>query len=277
MWPAGYGAALALTVDFDAEELWLAEDPANAVRPGVLSQARYGAEVAVPQILDMLDRLEIPATFFVCGGDAERYPSILESVAGRGHEIGHHGFTHRSPHLMERDEEEAELASGLAALWRFTDRVSGYRSPSWDLSANTLDLLTEHGFDYSSNLMDAVVPYVHPGHDLVEIPVHWSLDDAPHFWFDASSWDRTMRSSREVAELWGEETSAIHAAGGLVTLTVHPQIIGRPGRLRMLEDFLAGVRKRDDIWFARCGEIARAVRQPARKTALRSVGSEARS
>lgn len=260
MWPAGYRAALALTVDFDAEELWLAEDPANASRPGVLSQARYGAEVAVPQLLEMLDRLAIPATFFVCGGDAERYPSIMESVVERGHEIGHHGYSHRSPHLMERDEEAEELARGLAVLREFTDRVEGYRSPSWDISPHTLDLLVEHGFGYASNMMDAVLPYPHARHDLVEIPVHWSLDDAPHFWFDATSWDKTIRSAREVAELWEEETTAIHDGGGLVTLTVHPQIIGRPGRLRMLERFLAGVRERDQIWFARCDEVAGATR-----------------
>ncbi|MFI6283411.1 polysaccharide deacetylase [Streptomyces sp. NPDC051018] len=257
---------MALTVDFDAEELWLAEDPANAARPGVLSQARYGAQIAVPRLLEMLDRLGIPATFFVCGGDAERYPGILESVAGRGHEIGHHGFTHRSPHLMERDEEAAELERGLTVLRRFTDRVEGYRSPSWDISPNTLDLLAGSGFRYSSNMMDAITPYTHPGHDLVEIPVHWTLDDAPHFWFDATSWDRTIRSAREVAELWSEETSAIHEDGGLVTLTVHPQIIGRPGRLRMLETFLTSLRERDGIWFARCGEIAGAVRDTAPAT-----------
>ncbi|MGW4201751.1 polysaccharide deacetylase family protein [Streptomyces sp. NPDC004726] len=253
---------MALTVDFDADELWLAEDPANAARPGVLSQARYGAHIAVPRLLDMLDRLDIPATFFVCGGDAERYPEIVESVAEHGHEIGHHGFTHRSPHLMERDEEADELERGLTALRRFTDRIEGYRSPSWDISPSTLDLLVENGFTYSSNMMDAIMPYAHRGHDLVEVPVHWSLDDAPHFWFDASSWDRTIRSSREVAELWSEETSAIHETGGLVTLTVHPQIIGRPGRLAMLERFLTAVRadNGDGVWFARCREVSAAVR-----------------
>ncbi|MEU9608178.1 polysaccharide deacetylase [Streptomyces sp. NPDC048057] len=253
---------MALTVDFDAEELWLAEDPANAARPGVLSQARYGAEIAVPALLDMLDRLSLPATFFVCGRDAERHPRIIESIVARGHEIGHHGYSHRSPHLMARDEEAEELSRGLAVLRSFAERIEGYRSPSWDISPHTLDLLVENDFSYSSNMMDAINPYIHATHDLVEVPVHWSLDDAPHFWFDATSWDRTIRSSREVMELWSEEASAIHEAGGLVTLTVHPQIIGRPGRLRMLEKFLmaTGAYDRDRIWFATGSEVAAATR-----------------
>jgi peptidoglycan-N-acetylglucosamine deacetylase len=260
MWPVGCGAAMAVTVDFDADELWLAEDPANAARPGVLSQARYGARTAVPELLRIFARLDIPATFFVCGGDAVRYPEVLESVVAHGHEIGHHGYTHRSPHLMTRDEEETELVRGLEALRPIASRIHGYRSPSWDISGNTLDLLVAHGFSYASNMMDAVRPYTHPGHGLVEVPVHWSLDDAPHFWFDATSWNKTMRSAREVAEVWEEETSAIHASGGLVTLTVHPQIIGRPGRLRMLEAFLTRLRADDAVWFARGEEIAAAVR-----------------
>lgn len=263
MWPSGSRAAMALTVDFDAEELWLAEDPANAARPGVLSQARYGVERALPEILGILSRLDVPATFFVCGGDAERHPRAVESIVARGHELGHHGYTHRSPHLMSRDEEADELGRGLDALRCFAPRIRGYRSPSWDTSPNTLDLLVEHGLDYSSNLMDATVPYRHPAHDIVELPVHWILDDAPHFWFDASSWDRTIRSAREVAELWQEECDAVHDQGGLAVLTVHPQIIGRPGRLRMLERFLAAVRADDGIWFARGAEIVDRARAAA--------------
>ncbi|MER5494311.1 polysaccharide deacetylase family protein [Streptomyces sp. NPDC002454] len=263
MWPVGCDAAMAVTVDFDAEELWLAEDPANAARPGVLSQARYGARTAVPQLLEVFESLDIPATFFVCGGDAVRHPEILESVVAHGHEIGHHGYTHRSPHLMSREEEESELVRGIEVLRPIAGEVHGYRSPSWDISANTLDLLVAHGFSYASNMMDAVRPYTHPEHELVEIPVHWSLDDAPHFWFDATSWNKTMRSAREVAEVWTEETEAIHAAGGLVTLTVHPQIIGRPGRLRMLTEFLTRVRADSGVWFARGREIADAARRAA--------------
>ena len=47
-WPGDARGAVAFTFDFDAEEVWIGDDPANADRPGVLSQGTYGAKVAVP-------------------------------------------------------------------------------------------------------------------------------------------------------------------------------------------------------------------------------------
>src|SRR5205823_659534 len=54
MWPEGFRCAASFTFDFDAEEVWIGEDPSNADKPGVLSQGTYGAKVAVPLILELL-------------------------------------------------------------------------------------------------------------------------------------------------------------------------------------------------------------------------------
>jgi len=66
-----------VSFDFDAEEVWIGEDPANADKPGTLSQGTYGAKVAVPLLLDLLRRLDLPASFFVPGRVAERYPQRI--------------------------------------------------------------------------------------------------------------------------------------------------------------------------------------------------------
>jgi peptidoglycan-N-acetylglucosamine deacetylase len=154
VWPEGKVFAVAFTFDFDAEEAIIADDPANADRPGVLSQGTYGAKVAVPLILDLLGEKNVPATFFIPGRVAERHPSRVEGIVSAGHEIAHHGYTHTSPTGLTRDEEDAELSKGLDVLRSFASDVSGYRSPAWDFSANTEDLLVRHGFVYSSNFMD---------------------------------------------------------------------------------------------------------------------------
>src|SRR5918911_2594034 len=116
MWPDGKRAAASFTFDFDAEEVWIGEDPANADRPGVLSQGTYGAKVAVPQILALLERRGITATFFVPGRVGERHPDRVREILAAGHEVGLHGHTHRSPAGLERAEEEDELVRAREVL-----------------------------------------------------------------------------------------------------------------------------------------------------------------
>jgi peptidoglycan/xylan/chitin deacetylase (PgdA/CDA1 family) len=259
MWPGGNRCAVAFTFDFDAESVWIADDPENAHRPGVLSQGTYGAKVAVPLILDMLGRHGVQATYFVVGEVAERYPDRVEAIVRAGHELAVHGYTHTPPAKLSRAEEENELVRTRGILESFGARVSGYRSPSWDLSPHTLDLLERHGFAYSSNLMDDIRPYRHEGRSLVELPVQWILDDAAHWWFGLGDWQRKIATTADVRAIWEEELLGIRELGGSCILTMHPQIVGRPSRLAFLDAFLGFVRSLDGAWIATCAEIGACV------------------
>jgi len=254
-WPEGR-CAVAFTFDFDAEEVWIGEDPANAGKPGVLSQGTYGAKVAVPLVLDVLERCGVRATFFVPGRVAERHPARVGEIVARGHEIGHHGYTHTSPTSLSPDDEERELIRGREILQSFGPDVGGYRSPSWDLSPATLGLLERHGFAYSSNLMDDIRPYRRDGSPIAEVPIQWILDDAPHFWFDAATWTKKISTVEEVRSIWEHEVLGIRDLGGAAVVTCHPQIIGRPGRIGFLESFVRWVQGLGDVWIATTGEIA---------------------
>lgn len=257
-WLGGALSAFALTFDFDAEEVWIGEDPANADRPGVLSQGTYGAKVAVPLLLELLARLDLRATFFVPGRVAERHPQRVRSIVDGGHELAHHGYTHTHPSRLTSEQEAAEFAAAFDLLSGYGAPVTGYRSPAFDFSPATMGILERHGIRYSSNLMDDIRPYRHPN-GIVELPVQWILDDAPHFWFSNGSWTKTVRSNREVLEIWQDEAAGIHRLGGLTVLALHPQIIGRPGRLAMLEAFLGFVRGLGEVRIATCGELAAGV------------------
>ena len=256
MWPDGARCAVSFTFDFDAEEVWIGEDPENAHRPGVLSQGTYGAKVAVPELLQLLARHEVRATFFVPGRVAERYPARVQEILAAGHELAHHGYTHTSPTRLSRDEEEHELVQALEVLRSFGAEVTGYRSPSWDFSPHTLGLLADHGFAYSSNLMDDIRPYRHEGSPLVELPIQWILDDAAHFWFDGAGWTNKIATTAEVRSIWEEEFLGIRAMAGACVFTMHPQIIGRPSRLAFLDALVGFVKGHEDVWIATAGEIA---------------------
>jgi len=256
MWPDGARCAAAFSFDFDAEEVWIADDPAGAQRPGMVSQGSYGARRGVGLVLEILARRRAPATFFVPGRVAERHAERVQEIVAAGHELGHHGYTHTPPTRLSRDEEADELARAKRILESFGVEVTGYRSPSWEFSAHTLELLQEHGLCYSSNLMDDIRPYRHENSPIVELPVQWILDDAAHFWFDGDSWNKKISTNAEVRSIWKAEFLGIRRLGGCCVFTLHPQIIGRPGRLELLDEFIGFVQQHDDVWLATCREIA---------------------
>ncbi|WP_420409139.1 polysaccharide deacetylase family protein [Hoeflea sp.] len=256
IWPQGYKSAASLTFDFDAETVWVGFDAENAKRPGVLSIGHYGARVGAPLILDALKRQDINATFFVVGQNAERYPHLVERMIAEGHEVAVHGYTHTPPQQLSRQQEDDELGKTIELLQGLGAKVSGYRSPSWDVSPHTLELLRNHGIKYSSQMMADIRPYRHPNADLVELPIQWLLDDWPFFAFGFGQMDKPIRGTADVLAVWHEELEAIQALGGHFILTMHPQVMGRPSRVRALESLAKHLRSQSDVWIARCDEVA---------------------
>jgi peptidoglycan/xylan/chitin deacetylase (PgdA/CDA1 family) len=255
-WPGGCRAAVSFTFDFDAESVWLAIDPENANRPGTLSIGVYGARVGVPLILDTLARHAVKATFFVVGRNVELYPDRVGAIIGGGHEVAVHGYTHTPPARLTPAAEEAELVRARKLLEDAGATIRGYRSPSWEVSPATLDLLQKHGFGYSSQFMADIRPYRHERHDLIELPIQWLLDDWPHFQFGPGQMDRPVRTTGEVETLWLEELAGIATLGGHSILTMHPQVMGRPSRVALLDRLITHVKSQSDLWIATCGEVA---------------------
>ena len=260
-WPNGKRVAVMLTFDFDADTLWLSRDPENAMRPGTVSQGQYGAKVGVPKILDALRDAEVPATFFVPGWTAETYPDRIEAILKGGHEIGHHGYLHEWIDPREPEQEEEAFVRGLESLRQKGIEPKGFRSPAWETSPNMISLLSKYGLRYDSSFMDTVNPYQHAvtdgGSPVVELPVHWSLDDAPFTMFSTRT-PRTIVTNSHLKEIWQDEFEEIRSWGGLFNLTMHPQFTGRPSRVKLLREMIEWLQQFPDVWFARGHEVCEA-------------------
>lgn len=263
-----------LTFDFDALSVWLGDDP--QATPAMLSRGEYGARVGVPRILEMLAAYDLPATFFVPGHTAESFPAAVESILAAGHEVAHHGYGHQDPSSQSPAEERRSLERGMAVLERFLGAPPlGYRSPSWDYSAVTLALLVEYGFVYDSSLFAGdFFPYhprvgdrvgveepLHMGQevDLWEFPVDFCLDDWPYFTFSFAPPRAGLSAPSRVLEIWAGEFDYLiaHEQRGVLTLTMHPQVIGRGHRMALLERFVQHVLSAGPARFARMGDVAR--------------------
>src|SRR5687768_18463636 len=102
-----------------------------------MSHQRYGPLVAVPRLLQLLEDLGVPATFFVPGWTAERYPESVERILTAGQEIAHHGHSHKIPVHMEEAEARRDLVAGVAALERGCVRPVGDGTTRWGAGART--------------------------------------------------------------------------------------------------------------------------------------------
>jgi len=265
-WPRGVRAAACLTFDLDAETAWISRDPANIDRISVLSQGAYGPKVGVPLILDFLDANGLTATFFVPGWTAERHTETVAEIHRRGHEIGHHGYLHEGLEGRSRAEEEEILERTSRILAGITGTPPiGYRAPLYEITGETVGLLREHGFLYASNLLDTLWPYLHRGSPpLVELPVQWLLDDGPFFAFGLRPpLYRQIFPPAAVLSAWKDEFRGMHALGGAYTLILHPQYIGRPSRLLMLQELVDYMRTFPGVWFTHGAELAKYVASDA--------------
>lgn len=254
------GFPLMLTFDLDAETMWTARDPSYANRPILMSQGAYGWKVGMPRVLKLLERYDLRATFFIPGWVAERNEALVKDVVARGHEVAHHSYSHRWIVSLSPEEEREEMQRGMDVLTRITgQRPRGWRSPAAEFSAITLDLVQEYGFDYSSNFFDDDSPYLleirGQRTGIVELPFRWVLDDAPFWQYSIVLPGRTMQAPSAVLEAWKSEFDLLYAEDRMMMLGMHPEIIGQPSRIKVLEGIIEHALSHPNVWIDRCDVI----------------------
>ncbi len=258
-WPAGKRAALFLSVDVDAETAWTDDDPKRTDNLVGLSFGGYEARIGTAKMLDLFRDLGLRATFFVPGWVADAYPAMAEAILRDGHEIGHHGYHHLRPDPGSPWIED-EMARGFEALKRRLGITpTGYRAPGGEVCEAQRIALRRHNLAYASSFRDDVRPYRHrladgtPG--VIELPVSANFDD----WMlglTARFSPRSVMAPGAVLSMWTDELDEIAEWGAMLTTVLHPQVSGRPMRLRLLRHFLTRALTRGDIWIATGAEIA---------------------
>lgn len=106
--------------------------------------------------LDMLDRSDNKATFFVLGTVAEHYPDLVKEILYRGHEVASHGYAHQLVYNLTPEEFENDIKTSIHHLTNAgCNDIKGYRAPYWSITKNSLwalDILKDLGFKYDSSI-----------------------------------------------------------------------------------------------------------------------------
>ncbi|GHS96765.1 polysaccharide deacetylase [Synergistales bacterium] len=263
-WPDGKETAVLVTINLDAELYARAYYPDLKLEgSGYEEKARVGIEVGLPRVLDVLRDYGVKATAFVPGFVAEKYSSSVKDIADSGHEVGARGYAQENLALLSGEEQKKAIKSGQDAVTAACGVAPrGFRAPLGEITLETLEIVHDLGFSYSSSLSDEDTPYFNelkPGKILCEIPVFWSLCDLPYFIFDfwppipfgqsrISCFDKVLSN-------WKWEYDGARRDGSCYVLQIDPTTMGDPGRIFMLEDLLYYISHNGKPWFTTCGSV----------------------
>jgi peptidoglycan/xylan/chitin deacetylase (PgdA/CDA1 family) len=262
-WPGSARVAVLLSYDVDNETVQGLRT--GEINIGPLSQGQYGARVALPRIVNLMNEENIPATFFFPAWSLKLAPEQADLIKNSGqHEIGVHGWIHEMNTALDRSTEARLLRQAVEAIEQIIgERPIGYRAPSWNHSPNTLEIVRELGFIYESSLMHDDRPYelLQDGEPtgIVELPVEWILDDAPLF----NPLGSRYMNPRDVMQVWIDEFDKAWEEGTMFLLTMHPHVIGHRSRIIALEGLIDHIKTKDGVWFGTHAEAALWVREQA--------------
>lgn len=264
-WPNDSRVAVCLSFDDDNESYLLA---AGNTSPTTLSTADYGAQSGLPRILKMLDRYNIPSTFFIPAVSALLHPEMIPAIMKSGrHEIGVHGWIHEfPPAIADAAEEERLLNQAIDYLTKVSGkRPVGYRAPAWAFSANTMSLIRKANFFYDSSLgaMDEPYEIVSNGKPtgMVELAIDWTLTETPYLGSQGA-----MPVPEELFKLYRGEFDGAYKERTSLILTFHPHVMGHRAPMQELERFVQYMKAKPGVWFTTCETIARYVAKEAGMT-----------
>lgn len=257
-WPDGQRCAFTVVVN-----LSVAQGPEGIVGSDLQTPAAYlGWHQGLDELLRVLAKHDINATFAVPAVMAEIFPDRIKSLRADGHEIAALGFKHEDVSQLEPDEEKARLERTIEILCK----TAGERPTGWfglprpgdeyavgTLSPHTLDLLIDNGFDYFGNGLADDIPYywateVSPPRSILALPYYYHFDDQYFCLYPSAG--TGLETSDMLARNWHAEFKAQYKRGRHFTMTLHPAHSGWCNRMALLDAFLAEAMSFSDVWNA---------------------------
>ncbi|MFC8501256.1 polysaccharide deacetylase [Pedococcus sp. NPDC057267] len=277
---------VAFGTDVDAVGGWLGSYGGED-SPDDISRGIFAGEVGVPRLLELFRRHGLTQTWFWPGHSIETFPEQFRACVEAGHEIGVHGYSHENPIAMTRQQEEEVLDHCIELIESVSGRrPTGYVAPWWEFSPVTNELLLERGIKYDHSLMhrDFEPYYVRVGdswtkinyeassaHDwmkplargtetaLIEIPANWYLDDLPPMMFiKASANSHGFVNPRDIEQMWRDQFDWVYREMDYATftMTIHPDVSGRPQVLMAVERLIEHINSHDGISWCTFDQIA---------------------
>jgi allantoinase len=218
----------------------------------------YGNRVGIYRFFKAFERYGITPSFAINAELAQRYPYLMGAIRERGHEVLGHSWSMDTPHAggLTLEAEQALIERSLNTLRQSTGQaVRGWLSPGKLQSPNTPDLLKACGIDFCADWVNDELPYrFHTRNgDIWNLPLSTELEDrfvVMDNQHSEGSW------AEQVSDAFDLLLAEAHQQGGrLLTLSLHPWVMGQPHRMKHLEGVLERICSHADVWQASPGAI----------------------
>ena len=224
-----------------------------------ISWSEYGAKEGVWRLLNILEARGMPATFGFSGLVAERFPDAVKAAFDAGHEIAAHSYAQDViPAQLSVDAERLNIARCTEAFEHLTGkRPVGWMSPRASGTPHTADLLTEAGYLWTGDYNDKELPYVRrTANGPIACLMHSDFTDVR----GAMAGPRAYRDvNKDLLDYLLKSSDP-----GILNITVHAHVGGRPYLADMFDQILEYLRKADDrVWIATHQQIAEQLLQKA--------------
>jgi allantoinase len=225
----------------------------------ISSLREYGNRIGVFRIMRLLDRYKIPATIAIDATTASANPFLVRECKSRGWDfIGHgHSVTQTITSDMSAEQEHDHVLSAVQTTEKAVgQRIAGWLGPEYGESHRTPSVLSACGIEYQLDWTNDEQPYrmSDAAGRMLAIPSMLELDDVYAIWHRRIT---PWRWQRMVQEAFDRLYSDGAKSGRLLTLSLHPWLIGQAHRIKGLEDACAYMCAFDGVWMATAGQVAK--------------------
>ncbi len=270
-WPGGARVAVSFVVNVEegGELTWSGGDGRNeavyevidrkeGIDLAIESHFQYGTRAGYWRIVDLFERFGVGATFSACGAAVEATPWLVQDAYRRGHEISAHGWRWESHFGLTQDEERDRIRRCVAAIENAVgERPVGWHTRAPATSATRQLLIQEGGFLYDSDAYDDDLPYFIDVAGRRHLVLPYSFDTNDMQFQHSDRFATGEQFARYIGDafdwLWREGETMPR----MMSVGLHPRMIGRPGRIGALERILEHMTGKGGAWLARRDAIAR--------------------
>lgn len=260
IWPHAAPCAVAVTIDIDGDLPFLVLDPDYRERLKSRSVGQYGTDHGAHRLLNVLQRVGVEASWFVPGAIADKHPQLIAEIAAAGHDIASHGDRHLDFDTLDLSGQIREILVGREKLQQLLGQpVKGFRTPAGEWRSGFLEEMASSGLQWSSSLPCDEQPFWLAETGILEVPFRYELEDLQYMGFNLDPpfppGQSRITSHHALRENWRTEYEAAIRWGGMFLLRLNAEIMGTPGRARLLENFLLEIQRSRSAWITTCGGL----------------------